>query len=320
MTFNMGTGAKVAIGKESVWGIPVADTMLLNFTSEGVAVDAKKSDEESLLATKAKSALDLTSLAVGGDVSMVLKPENAGFLIKAALGGTDTVVAVTGQQQHTIIAQTASSALPSYTVFVDRKQAIKKYSGMKVDSLKLSAKAGDYCKATVSFKGKDEATGTITSTTAPSLKAYKFIGGTFTLGGQALDITSFEFQYDNNLDSGIQTNTSGVYFTEPIHGTRKIGFSIDMPYETNSETIRNTNYLTETLLGTAVFHIESPSIIATTYKYRMDITLNNVAITGAKVNVGGSGIISITLSGEATSVGATEPVSVVVYDATASAY
>lgn len=324
MAFNMGTGARVAIGKESTWGTSVSDTMLLNFTSEGITADVKKVDEASLLATKAKSALDITTISVGGDVSMVLKPENAGFVVKAALGGIDTVVqnqgGVTGQHQHTIVAQTAAAQLPSYTLIVDRKQAIKKYSGMKVDSLKLSAKVGDYVKATLSFKGKDESSGSVTTSTAPSLKAYKMLNGTFTLGGTALETTSFELNYQNNLDSGIQTNVSGLYSTEPVHSARTIGFTIELPYEANGETIRNTNFLTQTLLSTAVFHLESPSIIAASSVYRMDITLNNVAITGAKANVGGAGLISMTITGEATAVGSTEPISVAVYDATSAAY
>jgi hypothetical protein len=317
---QMGTGAQVAIGKESAWGTPVADTVLLNFTSESIALNAKKQEEESLLATKAKAALDLVGLGVSGDVSLILKPENAGFIMKAALGGTDTVTNPSGQQLHTIIAQTASVVLPSYTVFVNRKQAVKKYSGMKVDTLKLSAKVGDYVRAVLGFIGKDEATGTITTTTVPSLKSYKMIGGTFTLGATALDITSFALDYANNHDGGIQTNTSGLYSSEPLHSARKIAFTIDMPYDANSESIRETNFKTEALLATAVFHLESPSLITGSYKYRMDLTLNNVAITEAKMNVGGPGLITISITGEATAVGATEPISAAIYDATSGAY
>jgi hypothetical protein len=93
-----------------------------------------------------------------------------------------------------------------------------------------------------------------------------------------------------------------------------------MPYDTNSESIRNTNYLTEGILSTAVLHLESPSIITGASKYRMDLTLANVAILESKVNVGGSGIITMSIKGEATAVGATEPITAVIYDGTATAY
>lgn len=315
-----GSGAQCAIGKESSWGVAVADTLLLPFTSESFKAQPKKVEEDSLLAAKAAAAYDLMGLAVSGDVSGILKPEAAGFLLKAALGGTDTVAAVTGQQQHTIIAQTASGSLPSYTIFVNRKLATRKYSGMKCASLKLTAKAGDYCRFSATFKGKDEASASITTTTPPSLKAYKMIGATLVAGGTALDITGVELSIDNALDDGVQLNTSGLYNSEPAHGQRKISLTIDMPYDANSESIRATNWLTEALLSTVVLHLESPSIIATTYKYRMDVTLANVAVIEAPVNVGGKDNIMCQLKLEATAVGATEPITAVVYDAQATAY
>ncbi len=320
MSFNTGAGARVAIGKESVWGTPVADTMLINFSSESMAPEITKTEEESLLAGYGPAAFDLMSFKASGDISAVLKPENAGYLMYAAMGGTDTVTAPSGQQMHSLVMQTASAALRSFTIYVDRKQAIKKYSGCKLATLKISAKAGDYVKVTMSWKGKDEASGTIATSAVPSLKAYKFIGATVTAGGTALDVTGFELTYDNNLEEGPQTNTSGLYATEPAHGKRKITLTIDMPYETNAETIYATNFLTEAVLSSIVLHLESPSIIATTYKYRMDITLNNVAITAQKHNVGAAGIITTSITGEATEVGATKPMTAVIYDATATAY
>ena len=69
-----------------------------------------------------------------------------------------------------------------------------------------------------------------------------------------------------------------------------------------------------------VAHLESPSIITAALKYRMDITLNNVAVLTEPVNVGGPGLIALSITGEATAVGATEPISVAIYDATSGAY
>lgn len=315
-----GTGAVVAIGKESTWGTAVADTMLLNFSSESIKLNGKKVEEDNLLASKAASGYDLMTLNVSGDISGILKPENAGFLMKAALGGPDTVTVVSATQQHSIIAAAANGVIPSYTLFVNRKVATKKYSGCKIDSLKISAKAGDFVKFTASFKGKDEAAGSIVTTTPPSLKAYKLINGTLTLGATALDFTGCDLGINNNLDDGVQTNTSGVYATEPVHSTRKITLDIDMPYDANSEAIRETNFKTQALLATAVLHLESPSIITAALVYRMDVTLANVAVLDAVPNVSGKDVISITLKCEATVVGAAEPITAVIYDAQAAAY
>ncbi|MCX7023049.1 MAG: phage tail tube protein [Spirochaetes bacterium] len=313
----MGVGCQVAIGKEAVWGDGAADTLLVNFTSESLAPTVTKQEEENLLAGKAASAYDLMGIKVAGDISGILKPELAGFLLKAALGGDDTVDddygSVTGQMQHTIVAQEPDEAMPSYAIRVDRKVAIKLYAGCKIDSLKISAKAGDYVRFVSAVKGMSEAVGTITTTTPPSKKAYKFIGGTCT-ADEALEITSVELDYQNSLDEGIQTNVSGLYATEPNHGKRKIGISIEMPYNDESEDLRETNFLTETVIETIILHLESPEYIVGTSKYRMDITLNNVAILEAKDNVSGAGLLTMSIKGEATAVSTTEPISAVIYD------
>jgi hypothetical protein len=324
MSFNQGIGAQLAIGKESAWGTPVADTMLVNFLSESLASTVTKAEEESLLAAKAVAAYDLTGIKVAGDFSAILKPEAAGFFIKAALGGTDTVtpnaLGVTGQYLHTITAQAAASTIPSYTIYVDRKQAVKKYSGAKVDSLKLSAKAGDYVRATVAVKAKDEASGTITSVTPPSKKAYKFLNGTLLFGAAPVEFTSIDFEHSNGMDEGVQTNLTGMYSSEPVQGKRKIAFTIEAPYSAATETIREDYLLEEAVISTAVLHLESPDIIVGTSKYRMDITLSNVAVLEASVNVSGADIISMSIKCEATAVGSTEPISVAIYDDISAAY
>lgn len=321
MAFHTGAGAKFAIGKESAWGTPVADTMLVNFGSETLAPEVTKTEEESVLAALAAAGYDLQTLKAAGDVSFILKPENAGFILKAALGGTDTVAAVTGQQQHTIAPVAASGSLPSYTIYVDRKQVIKRYSGAKVASLKLEAKAGDYVRATLTLKAKDESVAaSIVTTVPPSLKAYKFVGATVTAGGTSLEVTGITIDYDNLLEDGPQTSGTGVYLSEPIHGKRKASVTLELPYGTAAEAIQVTNLLTDTVLSSVVLHFESPALIATTYKYRMDITLNNVAVLGCKTNVGDTSVLKTTINGEATEVGSTEPISVVVYDNTATAY
>ena len=317
---NMGSGSVLAWGKESVWGAAVVDTALYDFASESISAEPQKTKADSLVASKAASAYDLMGIKVGGDGVIMLRPESAGPIFKAAMGGTDVVTVVTTQQCHTIPLAAAGAAFPSYTIFANRKQAIKKYSGMKVAVMKLAAKVGDYARVTLTWKGKDEATATIATSTMPSLKHYKFIGATVTAGGQALDVSGIELTIDNGMDDGLQLNTSGLYRSEPLHGERKVTIKIDMPYDANSETIRETNLKAETLLSSVVIHLESPSIIATTYKYHMDLTLNNVAVLSAPVNVGGPGVIMCSISGEATSVGATEPMVAAIYDATAGAY
>jgi hypothetical protein len=320
MGLNVGSGCVLAIGKEASWGTSHVDTLLVDFLSESIDAKPNKVKADTLVASKAKSALNLMGFTVGGDTPFVLRPEFAGYIFEAALGGTDTVTNPASTYCHTIVAAAAGATFPSYTLFVNRKQAIKKFTGSKVATLKITGKVGDYVRGVATWKCKDEATGTIATSTPASLAHYKFIGATVTAGAQALDVSGVEITIDNGMDDGIQLNTSGLYRSEPLHSERSITVKIDMPYDANSETIRETNLKAETLLSTLVIHLESPAIITAALKYRMDITLNNVAVTSEPVNIGGPGLITCSIQCEATAVGATEPISVAIYDATSGAY
>jgi hypothetical protein len=94
-----------------------------------------------------------------------------------------------------------------------------------------------------------------------------------------------------------------------------------MPSAAATETLRDTYALTETVASAVVLHLESPEIIASTSKYRVDITLNNVAVLEMPPpNVSGAGVLMQTMKGEATAVGSTEPLQAVIYDNQSTAY
>ena len=52
MSFLIGTGASLQIGKESSFGTAVTPSALVDITSESIKVSVEKSDEGSLLASK----------------------------------------------------------------------------------------------------------------------------------------------------------------------------------------------------------------------------------------------------------------------------
>lgn len=323
MAFSVGTGAGVQLGKESAWGSVAVGTNIINFTSESMKVTADKKDEGNLVASVSPTARDLMSIKVDGSLSFILRPEFAGFLMKAAFGGTDTVATgspVVGANTHSIALVSATGTLPSYTVLVDRKVSVKKYTGMKVDSLQLDAKTGDYVKGTITVKAKDEGTGTMASLTPLALQSFRCINATLTLAGTTYDVTGSTFKINNKLEDAPQTYASGLYSTEPVHGMREITIDFEMPYAAAIDTLSTTNYLTETKVATAILTLQSPSMVTGTTPYQVKITMNNVAITDVSTNVGGTGLISSKVSGIALSVGATAPAIVEVIDATATAY
>jgi len=319
----VGSGAQLQIGKETTWGTAVAGAKIINFTSESIKVNADKKTEDTLIASTAPAGKDLMKLDVSGDFSGILRPEFAGYLLKLAFGGTDTKTAdspVTGAVQHSIPLVGASGTLPSFTAIIDRKVAVKKYSGCKIDSFSLEGAAADYVKFTVSVKGKDEATGTLASLSALALQSFKTVNATLTLGGTTYDAKSVKFSLKNNLQDVGQTYGSGLYNLEPIHGQREATVDIDLNYETSTDTLFDTNYVTDTKITSIVWTLKSPSMVTGSTNYKVTITMKNVAITSVERNVNGAGVLTAKVSGQALSIGSDEPVTASIIDATSSAY
>lgn len=320
----VGSGSALQAGKESAWGTAVAATFPINFTSESIGVKVEKKADESLLASKAAMASDLMRLTADGSFNFVLRPEFAGQLFKMSLGGTDTVTTneggVTGYFKHTIKLADANGSFPSYTFFVDRKVAVKKYSGGKVDSLDLECRAGDYVKGSVSIKAKDEASGSLTGGLTFAKSSFKTIGASLVVGGTTYDVNSTTFRLANNLQDQDQTYGLGIYNPEPLHSTREITLEFDIPYATAIDTLKDSYLITNDLVASGVLTLLSPSMVTGISPYKVVITMNNLSITDVSYNVSSSGVISAKVSAKALAIGSTEPLTVDVYDATNTAY
>ena len=318
-----GSGAGLQIGKEGSWGTAVAGTTFVDFTSESIKMEPDKKVQDSLIASKSTPGKDLMGLLVQGDISFILRPEFAGKIFHWAFGGTDTVgsgVPVAGAYTHTIPLAEASGTLPAMTTLIDRKAAVKKYSGCKVNTLSIDAAVGDYVKGTISVMGKDEAVGTLASLSALALKAFRAVSATCTIAGTAYDVKKVTFKLDNKLEDAGQTYGSGLYHKEPIHGQRDVSVDIEMNYDATVETLHDTNAVTGTVINSIVIVLASPSYVTGTTPYQVTLTLNNVAINSVDRGVSGTGLVVAKVSGTATTVSTTEPVTVAIVDATSAAY
>ena len=318
-----GTGAALQIGKESAWGTAVTGTNNVNMLSESIKLNADKKTEDTLIASVAPANRLLMSLDVSGDFSGILKPEFAGRLLHLALGGTDTVATgspVASANTHSIVAVGASGTLPSFTAIVDRRASVLKYSGCKIDSFSLEGAAADYVKYTASIKAKDQASGSLASLSAFSLRSFKTVNATLTMGGTTYAAKNVKLNIANKLEDVGQTYSTGLYKGEPIHTTREITVDVDLNYEAAVDTLATTNYETDTVLATVVWTLLSPSMVTGSTPYTVTITMKNVVVTNVDRNVGGSGLLTAKVSGMATSVSTDEPITVAVIDGTATAY
>lgn len=317
MSFLTGAGAGLQIGKEPSFGTGVRPTALVDITGESIKVSVEKGDAGSLFASKTPQSRDLLGVSAAGSVSFLLRPESAGLLLHAAMGGADSCVedGETGKHTHTLHLCGANDDLPSLTVVVNRKAAVKKYAGCTVSSLSLDCAAGDYVKGSIDFKGVKEEPGelnpALTGFTVPS---YRCTGATFTIGGTVFDISSASFKLDNAMEDAPRTYASGLYPGQPQHGTRSVTISFDIPYSAQVETLKDTYLTTEQNASAALTFTSSDQ------DFKVQIGIPNLSVNDVSSSVSGTGIISANVAGEALSVGDGEPLEIIITDRTSEAY
>jgi hypothetical protein len=298
-------------------------TKQMNFLSESLKPKVERKTEESLLTSVVGQQGEIVGLGADGDFTLGLKPENAGIILKEALGseGTPTLVGgTTAVYKHTFTLIGASDALPSFALTVDRKAAVKAYTGCKIDSLKISAQTKDTLQATIGVKARTEAAGTAATLTAPTLKSFKFAGGVVTIDTASfLSVTKLDFELLNKLSEESPNIGSGLYGPEPLHETREVKITIEADYDAQSEAIHEANFKAGALIA-LVAKFYSASEIETAHPYEIDITIPNLEIVEANSNVGGRGKIAMTITGNAVAVGSTEPLTVDLFSADVAAY
>lgn len=316
MSFKVGSGASLQIGKESVFGTGVAPTHPVDFTSESLVQSTDKASPDTLMASKTARARDIMGHSVDGSISFLLRPEMAGLIFKAVMGGTDTMTTSGSHKKHSIVLADVAADLPSLTVVVDRKTEVVKYAGVTVSSLKVDAAAGDYVKCDASLVGvKEESGASLTSNLSFSVPAYRCTSATMTFGDQTLDVSSASFTIDNALEEAPKTYGSGLYKGQPQHGQRSVSISFEIPKSSATDAIATNYGRTETTAAVVLTFASSSS------DYTFKASFPNVNITSAnKGNVSGTGILTASFEGEALSIGSTEPMTVEIIDDAATAF
>lgn len=315
MSFYVGTGTTCGLGIEPSYGTKTTMTDLVNLTSETLTTTVEKGDEGSLLASKTAMSRDLMSITVSGDVSFILRPEFAGHLFYAAMGGADSVSeGSAGSYTHTMHLCDVNDDLPTLTITMDRKAAIKAYTGCTISNLSLSCAAGDYVSGSFSVNGYKEETGTLGDVPSYTVPSYRCTAATFKIGEETYDISSASLTIDNALVEAPQTYSSGLYAGQPQHGMRTVTIDFDIPYSTQVETLKSE--MLETELNAEVVL----TFTSSNQDYKVEITMPNVSINSISANVSGTGLVTASVYGEALSVGEDEPLTVAITDKTETPY
>ena len=310
---KVGVGSVCQAGLQSEWGTPVVPNNLLNMTGETIKTTVDKGDEGNLLASKTRNQSDVIAIKVDGGLSLILRPEFADWLFEAGLGTKNG-------NSYTLAAP--NTQLPVSTFVLSRGGIVKTYPDVTIKSIKISAAAHDYVKVDIDLQGVkelssgDEGAKTVQSLsfTLPSYRCthavLKFaVGGTAKASmTQELAVESCNISIDNGTEESPATYKTGLYSDRPIPGLRSVTVDFSIPYSDAIDTFKRTYYIDESAPRIALLL----KFTTSNEDENIEIYLPNIAITSADGNVGGTGIIDTSFSGEALSVGDTEPITVTV--------
>ena len=308
--FRVGSGSVAQAAKQTTWGTPVPPDTLLNMTAESITVTPQKGDEGNLLASKTAAQKDLLSIVTEGGIDTVLRPDFIDWLLECAMGKKSSGVYTLADP---------NTQLPFSTIVMSRGGIVKTYPDVTIRRLTLRAPAQDYVRASIDIVGtKEIAAGASGAQTIQDLsfesKSYRCTQATLLYGSgggtpaSQLCVEDVEIVIDNSVEDSPATYCSGLYNERPVPGLRVVSVNVTIPYDTPIDTFRDT-YLLDPEAPTVALKLTFTTADA---GEKVEILLPHVTINEAGGNVGGAGIIDASFSGEAMSVGSTEPITVTV--------
>lgn len=251
-----GNSVNVQFAQETSFGEKAEPTQRIAVSSESLSYSANKTEEGLLTGGVGKSMVETMSLHTEGDISTLAKPQSVGYIL-GGLTGSEEVASEADENskyKHTFkpIGNKESDSLPSFSFTVNRGINTQVYTGTKFNSVSFSAAAEDRLQLTLSTVGKnEEQNGSLNENLKPETnKAFKFHQASVLMDGSKIaDITSIQFDYNNNLDSSVFTTDTGLYCKEMECGTREVTAQFEALYTTNTEAIRNNKFKTDALVS-----------------------------------------------------------------------
>ena len=310
MANRVGSGSVCQAAKQTTWGTPVTPDTLVNMTSESISVTVQKGDEGNLLASKTAAQRDLLAIVTEGGIETVLRPDFADWLFECAMGKKST---------STYTLADPNTQLPFSTIVLSRGGIVKTYPDCTIRSLTIDAPAQDYVRASIDLVGtKEIQAGGTGAQTIQSLSfdshSYRCTQATLVYGNgggtpaTSLCVESVQITIDNAVEDSPATYCSGLYNDRPIPGLRTVSVNVTIPYDTAIDTFRQ-NYLLDPDAPTVALKLTFTTADA---GEKVEILMPHVTINDAGGNVSGAGLIDASFSGEALSVGSTEPITVTV--------
>lgn len=330
-----GQDAKCEVGIGDTWGQTAEPDFALEFTAEDLKYVPVYKAEDVLVGGKTTGRMDIVGKKVEGSLSFLAKPTTIGLFLACAMGTQAAVTATAGgdtttgdtafDHVFTPVAGGSSADLPWFIAVVDRKAQTFGYKGLKIDSLDIDASPQDYVRCKVSCIGYDEdAADTISGATLSTLKAFKFSGGSLSVGTDGAevvyaDVTKIAWSYKNNLEKDLYTLGTGLYQTEPQPQAREITASVDVLYSTTTDSTRTT-YFKGGITCSMVLTLTSDDLCDAANYYKLTLDMPRCYITDASPVITGPERIKQTLAVQASEQNSLEACTVTLVNARSTTY
>lgn len=288
------TGAFSSLGlaKETTWNTPVAASAFVPFTSESLKHSIEPIQEVQIRGVIDQSSRYKGLITIGGSFSGVVYPSLIGHLLRAALGAPITTGV--GPYTHTFApAQSRfspDSALPPYSITVNRDTHVTRYSGCVCQSLSFSFSKGGLLTFESQWIGgnyDNPSAPTVTLPTDTPFTLDALVQRNSVAYGSLQDLS---ISISNNLE-GVRTinNAGGIISRVAFAGVRTIEVS-------GTADFYDTQLLTDFLaFGNTPWSFEW----AQGASPKLTFTFPALKVLDAVPNVGGEGRITVPFSGSA---------------------
>jgi len=190
----------LGIGKESVYGTPVAAQYYIPIISESLKLEHGYIHPETVAYRELDKVVAGKKLVTGGWEQYVTYDKGIGLILKALLGSETKTNPTTGVAKHEF---KKAASIPSLTVRVGLHDVKEKIlEGIGINELTFELIAGELLTCSVDCVGEDESTGTLGT---PTFSTQDFIDSskinTFKLDTNSVTPERFTITIRNNIDT-----------------------------------------------------------------------------------------------------------------------
>lgn len=294
----------VAVGKETTFGTYTAPSRAVEALSCGFMTEIEIEKIDAIgLGNRGFQKRVQKDKKVMGSLEANVHPQESPLLFAVALGGGITsALNTTGAYLHSLTAGNFDTS-PSSVCFNVRKGSTHtfRYSGGRVNQLKITAAVNEVVRASYDFVFKDSTATTsddlASALSISSVLPFVYVDGTFRYAATeanaatttaAEPIQAFELTISNGLVSDAAARALGSNVLQVLPATRR---SVEFKITQRFDTITAYNRFIQATTGSVNLFFRSSSIGSTNQFYEMTIVLPKVIYDKADVELKDTGSI-----------------------------